>query len=58
MLVVGDQKEIDLGDGKHAVSSLEALAEGALREMTMVLRPLRDPGLTRKRPLALAQPAS
>jgi len=44
MLVVGDQKEIDLGDGKHQ-TSLEALAEGR----KVVVLPLRDP-LTMKRP--------
>ena len=44
VLVVGDQKEIDLGDGKHQ-TSLEALAEGR----KVVVLPLRDP-LTMKRP--------
>jgi len=44
VLVVGDQKEIDLGDGKHQ-TSLEALAEGR----KIVVLPLRDP-LTMKRP--------
>jgi zinc protease len=44
MLVVGDQKEIDLGDGKHE-TSLKALAEGR----PLVVLPLRDP-LTMKRP--------
>jgi len=41
---VGDQKEIDLGDGKHQTSLL-ALAEGR----KVVVLPLRDP-LTMKRP--------
>jgi len=44
VLVVGDQKEIDLGDGKHQ-TSLEALAEGR----KVVTLPLRDP-LTMKLP--------
>jgi predicted Zn-dependent peptidase len=44
VLVVGDQKEIDLGDGKHQTSLL-ALAEGR----KVVVLPLRDP-LTMKRP--------
>jgi zinc protease len=44
VLVVGDQKEIDLGDGKHQ-TSLEALAEGR----KVVVLPLRDP-LTMRRP--------
>jgi len=44
VLVVGDQKEIDLGDGKHQ-TSLEALAQGR----KVVVLPLRDP-LTMKRP--------
>jgi predicted Zn-dependent peptidase len=44
MLVVGDQKEIDVGDGKHQ-TSLEALAQGR----KVVVLPLRDP-LTMKRP--------
>jgi len=44
VLVVGDQKEIDLGDGKHQ-TSLEALAEGR----KVVVLPLRDP-LTMKQP--------
>ena len=44
VLVVGDQKEIDLGDGKHQ-TSLEALAEGR----KVVVLPLRDP-MTMKRP--------
>ena len=44
ILVVGDQKEIDLGDGKHPVT-LAALAEGR----PVVSLPLRDP-LTMKRP--------
>ncbi len=44
VLVVGDQKEIDLGDGKHE-TSLQALAEGR----KIVTLPLRDP-LTMKRP--------
>jgi len=44
VLVVGDQKEIDLGDDKHQ-TSLEALAEGR----KVVVLPLRDP-LTMKRP--------
>ncbi|PYQ41234.1 MAG: insulinase family protein [Acidobacteria bacterium] len=44
VLVVGDQKEIDLGDGKHQ-TSLEALAEGR----KVVVLPLRD-SLTMKRP--------
>ena len=44
VLVVGDQKEIDLGDGKHP-ASLAALAEGR----PVVSLPLRDP-LTMKRP--------
>jgi zinc protease len=44
MLVVGDQKEIDLGDGKHQ-TSLQALAEGR----PIVVLPLRDP-LTMRRP--------
>ncbi len=44
VLVVGDQKEIDHGDGKHQ-TSLEALAAGR----PMVTLPLRDP-LTMKRP--------
>ena len=44
VLVVGDQKEIDLGDGKHQ-TSLEALAGGR----KVVVLPLRDP-LTMKRP--------
>jgi predicted Zn-dependent peptidase len=44
VLVVGDQKEIDLGDGKHE-TSLQALAEGR----PIVTLPLRDP-LTMKRP--------
>ena len=38
VLLVGDQKEIDLGDGKHQ-TSLEALAEGR----KVVVLPLRDP---------------
>jgi zinc protease len=44
VLVVGDQKEIDLGDGKHQ-TSLEALADGR----KIVVLPLRDP-LTMRRP--------
>ena len=44
VLVVGDQKEIDQGDGKHQ-TSLEALAEGR----PVVTLPLRDP-LTMRRP--------
>jgi predicted Zn-dependent peptidase len=44
VLVVGDQKEIDLGDGKHQ-TSVEALAEGR----KVVVLPLRDP-LTMRRP--------
>jgi len=44
LLVVGDQKEIDLGDGKHQ-TSLQALAEGR----PIVILPLRDP-LTMRRP--------
>jgi zinc protease len=44
VLVVGDQKEIDLGDGKHE-TSLAALAAGR----PVVTLPLRDP-LTMKRP--------
>jgi len=44
MLVVGDQKEIDQGDGKHE-TSLKALAEGR----PIVVLPLRDP-MTMKRP--------
>jgi zinc protease len=44
MLVVGDQKEIDQGDGKHE-TSLKALAEGR----PIVTLPMRDP-LTMKRP--------
>lgn len=44
VLVVGDQKEIDLGDGKHQ-TSLEALAQGR----KIVTLPLRDP-LTMKVP--------
>jgi zinc protease len=44
MLVVGDQKEIDQGDGKHE-TSLKALAEGR----PIVVLPMRDP-LTMKRP--------
>jgi zinc protease len=43
ILVVGDQKEIDLGDGKHDVS-LAVLAGGKVTVL-----PLRDP-LTMKRP--------
>jgi predicted Zn-dependent peptidase len=43
-LVVGDQKEIDVGDGKHEVS-LAALAP----ENRVVTLPLRDP-MTMKRP--------
>jgi zinc protease len=38
VLLVGNQKEIDLGDGKHQ-TSLEALAEGR----KVVVLPLRDP---------------
>jgi predicted Zn-dependent peptidase len=38
VLVVGDQKEIDQGDGKHQ-TSFEALAEGR----PIVVLPLRDP---------------
>jgi predicted Zn-dependent peptidase len=44
MLVVGDQKEIDIGDGKHD-ASLAKLAPGG----RVVTLPLRDP-LTMKRP--------
>jgi hypothetical protein len=44
MLVVGDQKEIDLGDDKHPVK-LTALAPGG----NVTTLPLRDP-LTMKRP--------
>lgn len=44
VLVVGDQKEIDLGDGKHE-TSLAALAGGR----PVVVLPLRDP-LTMKQP--------
>ncbi len=44
VLVVGDQKEIDLGDGKHE-TSFKALAEGR----PILVLPLRDP-LTMKRP--------
>ncbi|HUG52655.1 MAG TPA: pitrilysin family protein [Vicinamibacteria bacterium] len=44
VLVVGDQKEIDLGDGKHE-TSLQALASGR----PVVALPLRDP-MTMKRP--------
>ncbi|PYQ17370.1 MAG: insulinase family protein [Acidobacteria bacterium] len=44
MLIVGDQKEIDVGDGKHAVS-LSALAPGG----KVVVLPLRDP-LTMRMP--------
>jgi zinc protease len=44
VLVVGDQKEIDLGDGKHQ-TSLEALAAGR----KIVTLPMRDP-LTMKVP--------
>jgi len=44
VLVVGDQKEIDIGDGKHAVA-LGALAPGG----HAVTLPLRDP-MTMKLP--------
>jgi len=44
VLVVGDQKEIDQGDGKHE-TSLKALAAGR----PVVVLPLRDP-MTMKRP--------
>ena len=44
MLVVGDQKEIDIGDGKHRCDAREAGARAA-RSTTL---PLRDP-LTMKR---------
>ena len=44
MLVVGNQKEIDLGDGKHVVK-LEDLAP----QHQVVVRPLRDP-MTMKLP--------
>jgi hypothetical protein len=44
ILVVGDQKEIDLGDGKHD-ASLAKLAPGG----RLVTLPLRDP-LTMRRP--------
>jgi zinc protease len=44
VLVVGDQKEIDLGDGKHQ-TSLAALAQGR----KIVTMPMRDP-LTMKIP--------
>ena len=44
VLVVGDQKEIDIGDGKHQ-AALSALAPGGNR----VTLPLRDP-MTMKRP--------
>jgi predicted Zn-dependent peptidase len=43
VLVVGDQKEIDIGDGKHA--ALAGLAPGG----NVVTLPLRDP-MTMKRP--------
>jgi len=42
--VVGNQKEIDIGDGKHAIK-LEDLAP----QHQVVVRPLRDP-LTMKMP--------
>jgi zinc protease len=45
VLVVGDQKEIDLGDGKHQ-TSIEALAEGR----KVVVLPLRDPLTMRRLP--------
>ena len=44
VLVVGDQKEIDIGDGKHE-AALAALAPGR----NVVTLPLRDP-MTMKRP--------
>jgi hypothetical protein len=50
ILVVGDQKEIDIGDGKHPVS-LRALAPGG----RAVALPLRDP-MTMKRPEPVKAP--
>jgi len=44
ILVVGDQKEIDIGDGKHDVALARLAPDGKL-----VTLPLRDP-LTMKRP--------
>ncbi len=44
ILVVGDQKEIDIGDGKHGVSLTKLAPDGIV-----VTLPLRDP-LTMRRP--------
>lgn len=52
ILVVGDHKEIDLGDGKHDVS-LPKLAPGG----KLVTLPLRDP-LTMKRPQGIGRQGS